>query len=230
MRDDIDDQFAHIHVTLPPMLKALRGWAMRAKRLKIELLGHGELAQYCTEPTLDGGEPFIMIGAHAHAHDDIESTCALAHELGHHESRLRGEWPGWYERETAERAAAILVDVGYWQDDRWGAFLAQECRAWELGRELLRVGCPQFDDWDRYEEIASRSVGTYVEGRRAALASELPPVPPCEACSGLGTTVSSGEDYANDGYANVAAPTDCDACNGFGFVPRRPEIDTQSSR
>jgi hypothetical protein len=86
-----------------------------------------------------------------------EDGCTLAHEFGHHLSRVGGHRPAGYE-------AAVDTPPVEWPNltpEQRMFIFEEEVRAWRLGREVLaRLGC---DDWTRYEERTRDGLMKYRE-------------------------------------------------------------------
>jgi hypothetical protein len=86
-----------------------------------------------------------------------EDACTLAHEYGHHLSRLGGHRPAGYE----PAVDTPLVDWPNLTGDQKSFIFDEEDRAWQLGRDVLaRLGC---DDWTMYDQRTRDGLSKYRE-------------------------------------------------------------------
>lgn len=94
---------------------------------------------------------------------DIIGTCTLAHELGHHESFLTGEY-------TDELISLAASDDLYERPDRVDralreAMLEEERRAWRYGREIAASLLADFP-FDVFDRERNKSIEGYRRGYR----------------------------------------------------------------
>lgn len=111
-----------------------------------------------TPGQFDGNDPSVVVYCREWGviDDDIAATITLAHELGHHESWLRGD----AEDEVYAAALDGTDSVTLRQ-----AIFDEEERAWRYGRELLERLAPAFPAFVQFDS-ASR---TAIEGYRVGL-------------------------------------------------------------
>ncbi len=86
--------------------------------------------------------------------DPLKDACTLAHECGHFLSDREGA-------QTQAYCDAIDADRVVWAEGQ-AAVLAEEERAWDLGRDALaRLGCTE---WAYFDSYRAKCVQTYREG------------------------------------------------------------------
>jgi len=141
-----------------------RNWSGRGPRIWI----FRELADMPRGVSTDHGARFVVDvpAAPLVMRDEL---CTLAHEFGHHQSWARlGATEEW---QAYERAALSLRDRDSVTAEESLLILAEEERAWDLGREALSAhGVPS---WPYFDERRTRGLENYrVICRRADPAPE----------------------------------------------------------
>lgn len=145
-----------------PLFFALYRHAMRERRIWVATMvdeGHDFFVPD------DGDDPRVRIRwDEARAVDqELFLTITLAHELGHHESWLRGEY-------SDELIALLQRDEPIYDDpdaiDRSlrEQHVEEEARAWRYGREILARVVPDFPAFDEYDRQARVEVDGHRKG------------------------------------------------------------------
>jgi len=127
-------------------------------------------AMFVTTDCLKGADPFVAMYCEARVGniDDIPATILLAHELGHHESWLRGDTSDDFEHLMASTPRAVYDEPETLPRATKDEIVTEEARAWRYGRHILRFALPDFTAWGDYDRIAAESV----EGYRIGLGLE----------------------------------------------------------
>ena len=172
---DNDDYAA---LQMPPMFRALRSHAHAERRIFVDFRRGSLNFEFCTEPTVDGADPTVVISTPDRIYaldciDDVLTTARLAHELSHHESWSLGETSDEYEEVMARDPRAFYDRPHDLPRALHEERLADERRAWVHGRAILARAVRVFSAWEAYEAEAARAVACYEQGIRALLA----PVP-----------------------------------------------------
>ena len=124
-------------------------------------------AVFVTSECPKGDDPFVAVYCENQIGniEDVPATIYLAHELGHHESWLRGDTSEELEDLMTTRPRAVYerpetLDRAIRQE-----ILAEEQRAWRYGRDILEAVLPRFPALAVYDRFTTENV----EGYRAGL-------------------------------------------------------------
>jgi len=124
-------------------------------------------AVFVTSECPKGNDPFVAVYCErsvGHV-EDVPATIYLAHELGHHESWLRGDTSEELEDLMTSRPRSVYERPETLDRAIREEILAEEERAWRYGRGILEAVLPSFPALDAYDRFTKENV----EGYRAGL-------------------------------------------------------------
>lgn len=157
---ELDSEVGYEDVAKTRWFRRLFQHALQERRIDVRTpaaegdeLDEGEISgSFCIRTEEDDDpdqDPVILLhcadGALA-IENDLVATITLAHELGHHESWLRGD--------CVDDVYAIMMDDDGNADAPEAlrrAWLEEEERAWHYGRALLREVIPDFPAFDLFD-------------------------------------------------------------------------------
>lgn len=123
-------------------------------------------AVFVTSECPKGDDPFIAIYCQRSVAniDDVPATIYLAHELGHHESWLRGDTSDELEELMSSKPRAVYEAPEMLDRSIREEILIEERRAWRYGRDILDAVLPSFPAGDAYDRFATENVEGYRSG------------------------------------------------------------------
>ena len=124
-------------------------------------------AVFVTSECPKGDDPFVAVYCEKRVGhvEDVPGTIYLAHELGHHESWLRGDTSEELEELMTSRPRSVYEHPETLDRAIREEILAEEQRAWRYGRDILATVLPTFPALDAYDRFTTENV----EGYRAGL-------------------------------------------------------------
>ena len=96
--------------------------------------------------------------------EDVPATIYLAHELGHHESWLRGDTSDAFEDLMTTRPRTVYERPETLDRSIREEVLAEEQRAWSYGRKILASVLPRFPALTEYDRFTRENVDGYRTG------------------------------------------------------------------
>ncbi|MBX3219335.1 MAG: hypothetical protein KF795_02375 [Labilithrix sp.] len=123
-------------------------------------------AVFVTTDCPKGEDPFVAIYCERAAGnvDDVPATIFLAHELGHHESWLRGETSEAFEDLMTSTPRTVYEQPQTLARAMREEIVAEEERAWRYGRTILRAVLPCFPALTDYDRFSRENVAGYRTG------------------------------------------------------------------
>ncbi len=123
-------------------------------------------AVFVTTDCPKGDDPFVAIYcAHAAGRvEDVPATIFLAHELGHHESWLRGDTSEAFEDLMTARPRTVYEEPHTLSRAVREEVLAEEQRAWRYGREILAAVLPRFPALTDFDRCSRENLEGYRKG------------------------------------------------------------------
>jgi hypothetical protein len=123
-------------------------------------------AAFVTSECPKGSDPFVAVYCERCVGniDDIPSTIYLSHELGHHESWLRGDTSDAFEELMTWRPHTVYEAPATLPRSIREEVLAEEERAWRYGREILAALLPSFPGLKDYARYTSENLAGYRTG------------------------------------------------------------------
>lgn len=123
-------------------------------------------AVFVTSDCPKGEDPFIAIYCERDIGniEDVPATIYLAHELGHHESWLRGETSDAFEDLMTTRPRTVYERPETLERSIREEVLAEEQRAWSYGRAILASVLPRFPALTEYDRVTRENVRGYRTG------------------------------------------------------------------
>lgn len=155
-------------VLVTPHFPRLVRYAMHDRRIAVRfyVARASPHAAFVTTDCPKGGDPFVvMYCEHAIGNvDDIPATIYLAHELGHHESWLRGDTSDEFEELMTWRPHTVYEAPASLERSVREQVLEEEVRAWRYGREILTAALPDFSALDEYDRRTKENLAGYRTG------------------------------------------------------------------
>jgi hypothetical protein len=123
-------------------------------------------AAFVTSECPRGGDPFVAMYCEDRVDniDDVPATIYLAHELGHHESWLRGDTSEAFEELMTSMPQTVYAAPETLARSLREEVLAEERRAWRYGRDILAAVIPRFPSLSDYDRLATENVEGYRNG------------------------------------------------------------------
>lgn len=123
-------------------------------------------AVFVTSECPKGDDPFIAVYCERSVGnvEDVPATIYLAHELGHHESWLRGDTSEELEDLMTSKPRAVYEKPETLDRSIREEVLVEEERAWRYGRKILESVIPSFPALDAYDRFATENVAGYRSG------------------------------------------------------------------
>ncbi len=123
-------------------------------------------AVFVTTDCPKGEDPFIAVYCERSVGnvEDVPATIYLAHELGHHESWLRGDTSEELEDLMTSKPRAVYEKPESLDRALREQVLAEEERAWRYGRRILEAVLPSFPALDAYGRFAEENIAGYRSG------------------------------------------------------------------
>ncbi len=123
-------------------------------------------AAFVTTECPKGGDPFVVMYCEQSVGnvDDIPATIYLAHELGHHESWLRGDTSDEFEELMTWRPHTVYEAPATLPRSMREEVMLEEVRAWRYGREILIASLPEFAALDEYDRRTKENLAGYRAG------------------------------------------------------------------
>lgn len=123
-------------------------------------------AAFVTSDCPKGGDPFVVMYCEKSIGniEDVPATIYLAHELGHHESWLRGDTSDAFEELMTWRPHTVYEAPATLARSMREEILAEEERAWRYGREILIAALPTFTELDEYDRRTKENLAGYRAG------------------------------------------------------------------
>jgi hypothetical protein len=123
-------------------------------------------AAFVTTECPRGGDPFVAVYCERNVGniDDVPATIYLAHELGHHESWLRGDTSDAFEELMTWKPHTVYEAPATLDRSIREEVLAEEERAWRYGREILGRVLPGFPGLKDYPRYATENLDGYRKG------------------------------------------------------------------
>ena len=123
-------------------------------------------AVFVTSECPKGDDPFVAVYCEKSVGnvEDVPATIYLAHELGHHESWLRGDTSEELEELMTSHPRSV-----YEKPETLGRaireeILEEEKRAWRYGRDILEAVLPSFPALGAYDRFMTENVEGYRSG------------------------------------------------------------------
>lgn len=123
-------------------------------------------AVFVTSEVPKGEDPFVAVYCEKTAGnvEDVPATIYLAHELGHHESWLRGDTSEELEELMTSRPRSVYERPETLDRAIREEILEEEQRAWRYGRRILEAVLPSFPALDAYDRFTVENVAGYRAG------------------------------------------------------------------
>jgi hypothetical protein len=123
-------------------------------------------AAFVTTDCPKGEDPFVAIYCERCVGniDDLPATIYLAHELGHHESWLRGDTSDEFEELMTWKPHTVYEAPATLDRAIREEVLAEEVRAWRYGREILIRVLPHFPALEDYDRFTKENLSGYRTG------------------------------------------------------------------
>jgi hypothetical protein len=123
-------------------------------------------AAFVTTECPKGEDPFVAMYCERSIGniDDVPATIYLAHELGHHESWLKGDTSDAFEELMTWKPHTVYDAPATLDRSIREEVLAEEERAWRYGREILAAALPQFPALADYDRFAKQNLIGYRAG------------------------------------------------------------------
>jgi hypothetical protein len=142
--------------------------AMEERRIAVRffIASASPHAAFVTSECPTGSDPFVVMycdGSIGNI-EDVSATIYLAHELGHHESWLRGDTSDAFEELMTWRPHTVYEAPASLERAIREEVLAEEERAWRYGREILRAALPSFTAYDEYDRRTQENLAGYRAG------------------------------------------------------------------
>ena len=142
--------------------------AMEERRIAVRfyVAGASPHAAFVTTECPKGEDPFVVMYCARFIGniDDIPATIYLAHELGHHESWLRGDTSDAFEELMTYKPHTVYEAPATLDRSIREEVLAEEMRAWRYGRRVLAATLPTFDALDEFDRLAFQNLAGYRTG------------------------------------------------------------------
>jgi hypothetical protein len=123
-------------------------------------------AAFVTTDCPKGEDPFVAMYCERSVGniDDFPATIYLAHELGHHESWLRGDTSDEFEELMTWKPHTVYEAPATLDRAIREEVLAEEVRAWRYGREILLHVIPRFPALEQYDRFTAENLEGYRRG------------------------------------------------------------------